>query len=47
MVTNGDKSKSTERTSKVASDVIMFLEFEVCWSRAPDGIRCSDDLRRY
>ena len=32
-----------ERTSKVASDRIMCLAFEVC--RGPDGIRCSDDLR--
>ena len=41
--TNGTRSKSTERTSKVASDGIMCLAFEVC--RGPDGIRCSDDLR--
>ena len=27
--TNGTRSKSTERTSKVASDGIMFLAFEV------------------
>ena len=24
---------------------LCFLAFEVCWSRGPDGIRCSDDLR--
>ena len=26
-------------------DGFMFLAFEVCWSRGPDGIKCSDDLR--
>ena len=29
----------------VASDGFMLLAFEVCWSRGPDGIRYSDDLR--
>ena len=29
----------------VASDGFMFLAFEVCWSRGPDGMRYSDDLR--
>ena len=43
--TNCTMSQSTERTSKVASDGIMCLAFEVGWSRIPDGIRCSDDLR--
>ena len=42
--TNGTRSKSTERTAKVASNGIICLAFEVCWSRGPDGIRCSDDL---
>ena len=41
--TNGTRSKSTERTSKVASGGIMCLAFEVCIG--PDVIRCSDDLR--
>ena len=43
--TNGTRSKSTKRTSKVASNGFMFLAFEVCWSRGPDGIRYSDGLR--
>ena len=43
--TNGTRSKSTKRTSNVASDGFMFLAFEVCWSRGPDGIRYSDDMR--
>ena len=38
---------STKRTSKMASDGFMFLAFEVCWSRGPDGIRYSDDLRNF
>ena len=37
--TKGTRSKSTKRTSKVASDGFMFWAFEVCWSRGPDGIR--------
>ena len=31
----------------MASDGFMFLVFEVCWSRGPDRIRYSDDLRRH
>ena len=45
--TNGTGSKSTERTLKVGSNGIIFLAFEVRWSRGPDGIRCSDNLIRY
>ena len=45
--TNGTRSNSTERTSRVASNGIIFLAFELCWSRGPDGIRCFDDLRRH
>ena len=43
--TNSTRSKSMERTLKVASDRFMFLAFEVCWSRGPDGIKCIYDLR--
>ena len=35
---NGTRSKSTERALKVAADGFMFLAFEVCCSRGPDGI---------
>ena len=36
---------SSEKTLKVTSDRFMFLAFDVCWSRGPDGLGCSDDLR--